>query len=180
MRIDQESSEEISLGGGITSMRFQLNGDIVEKETEPNETLLDFLRNRLKILSVKKGCDVGECGTCTVLLNGKPVRSCLILAVQVEDAEVTTLEGLAKHGEPGVIQEAFLQKYGFQCGFCTPGMILTAKALLDVNADPSVDDIKEALEGNLCRCTGYEQIIESVLRAAELLRGPEGFSEKHS
>lgn len=150
-------------------MRFQLNGGLVEQEVAPNETLLDFLRNRLKIMSVKKGCDVGECGTCTVLLNGKPVRSCLMLAVQVEDAEIITLEGLGKHGELGVIQEAFLEKYGFQCGFCTPGMILTTKALLDDNSNPTVEDIKEALEGNLCRCTGYDQIIESVLRAAELL-----------
>ena len=152
------------------SMRFKLNGKIVEEEIVPNETLLDFLRNRLKIKSVKKGCDLGECGTCTVLLNGKPVRSCLILAVQVEGTEITTLEGLAKRGELGLIQEAFLQKYGFQCGFCTPGMILATKALLDEIPDPSVDDIKEALEGNLCRCTGYEQIIESVLRAAEMRR----------
>lgn len=149
-------------------MRFKLNGEMVEEEIAPNETLLDFLRDRLKVRSVKKGCDVGECGTCTVLLNGKPVRSCLMLAVQVENAEITTLEGLAKRGELSLIQEAFLQKYGFQCGFCTPGMILAAKALLDENPDPSVDDIKEALEGNLCRCTGYEQIIESVLRAAEM------------
>jgi carbon-monoxide dehydrogenase small subunit len=141
---------------------------MVEEEIVPNETLLDFLRDRLKIKSVKKGCDLGECGTCTVLLNGKPVRSCLILAVQVEGTEITTLEGLAKHGELGLIQEAFLEKYGFQCGFCTPGMILATKALLDENPDPGVDDIKEALEGNLCRCTGYEQIIESVLRAAEM------------
>lgn len=150
-------------------MRFQLNGGLVVQEVAPNETLLDFLRNRLKIMSVKKGCDVGECGTCTVLLNGKPVRSCLMLAVQVEDAEIITLEGLGKHGELSVIQEAFLEKYGFQCGFCTPGMILTTKALLDDNSNPTVEDIKEALEGNLCRCTGYDQIIESVLRAAELL-----------
>ena len=119
-------------------------------------------------MSVKKGCDVGECGTCTVLLNGKPIRSCLVLAVQAEDAEIITLEGLRKNGELDVIQEAFLDKYGFQCGFCTPGMILTTKALLDENSNPSVEDIKEALEGSLCRCTGYEQIIESVFRAVEL------------
>ena len=144
---------------------------MVKEKVEPNETLLDFLRNRLKVTSVKNGCDVGECGTCTVLLNGKPVRSCLMLAVQAENAEVTTLEGLAKKGELNVIQEAFLEKYGFQCGFCTPGMILATKALLDENANPTLDDIKDALEGNLCRCTGYEQIIESVQKAAELIKG---------
>lgn len=148
-------------------MRFRLNGEIVEQEVATNETLLDFLRNRMKITSVKKGCDVGECGTCTVLLGGKPIRSCLVLAVQVEEAEVTTIEGLAKKGELDAIQEAFLEKYGFQCGFCTPGMILATKALLDENANPNVNDIKEALEGNLCRCTGYEQIIESVLTVAK-------------
>ena len=149
-------------------MKFQINGELVEQEVPPNETLLDFLRDRLRLMSVKKGCDVGECGTCTVLLNGKPIRSCLLLAVQAEDAEIITLEGLRKNGELDVIQEAFVDKYGFQCGFCTPGVILTTKALLDESPNPSVEDIKEALEGSLCRCTGYEQIIESVFRAVEL------------
>ena len=152
----------------MKSMRFRLNGEMVEKDVAPNETLLDFLRNRLKLTSVKKGCDVGECGTCTVLLNGAPVRSCLLLAVQAENAEITTLEGLTKGDELSVIQEAFVEKYGFQCGFCTPGMILVTMALLDENPNPTVDEIKDALEGNLCRCTGYGQIIESVLRAAKL------------
>ena len=149
-------------------MRFHLNGEMVEEEVAPNKTLLDFLRDRLKIMSVKKGCDLGECGTCTVLLDGKPVRSCLMLAVQAEGAEIITLEGVHTYGDLKIIQEAFLDKYGFQCGFCTSGMILTTKALLDENSDPTVENIKEALEGNLCRCTGYEQIIDSVLRAAEL------------
>jgi aerobic-type carbon monoxide dehydrogenase small subunit (CoxS/CutS family) len=151
-------------------MRFTLNGKEVVQDVKPNETLLDFLRNRQKMTSVKNGCDVGECGTCTVLLNGKPVRSCLMLAIQAENTEVTTLEGLAEGDELSVIQEAFLEKYGFQCGFCTPGMILATKALLDKNPAPGLDDINEALEGNLCRCTGYEQIIESVQRAAELVQ----------
>lgn len=130
---------------------------------------MDFLRERLKVTSLKKGCDEGDCGACTILLNGKPVRSCLLLAVQMhEKDEVTTVEGLSKPGELSGIQEAFLEKYGFQCGFCTSGMILTTKALLDANAKPTVQEIKDQFEGNLCRCTGYEQIIESVLRAAEL------------
>jgi carbon-monoxide dehydrogenase small subunit len=150
-------------------MRFRLNGGIIERDVHPNETLLDFLRDRLRITSVKKGCDVGECGACTILLDGKPVRSCLMLAVQVDGKEVTTVEGLAEPGKLSKVQEAFLEKYGFQCGFCTPGMILAAKALLDEKPEPSREDIEEALGGNLCRCTGYEQIIESVLRAAELL-----------
>jgi carbon-monoxide dehydrogenase small subunit len=150
-------------------MRFRLNGGIIERDVHPNETLLDFLRDCLRITSVKKGCDVGECGACTILLDGKPVRSCLMLAVQVDGKEVTTVEGLAEPGKLSKVQEAFLEKYGFQCGFCTPGMILAAKALLDEKPEPSREDIEEALGGNLCRCTGYEQIIESVLRAAELL-----------
>ena len=149
-------------------VRFTLNGESKVEEVIPNETLLDFLRRSEKLTSVKRGCDEGACGACTVLLNGKPVRSCLLLAVQVNDAVITTVEGLANHGELSEIQEAFIEKYGFQCGFCTPGMILVTKALLDERADPTVEEIKEAFEGNLCRCTGYEQIIESVLRAAEL------------
>jgi carbon-monoxide dehydrogenase small subunit len=150
-------------------IRFNLNGESAPVDINPNETLLDVLRNRLRLTSVKNGCDEGACGACTVLLNKKPVRSCLMLAVQLnEDDEITTVEGLAKWGSLTEIQEAFLEKYGFQCGFCTPGMILTAKALLDENPTPTIEDIKDAFEGNLCRCTGYEQIIESVMRAAEL------------
>ncbi len=155
-------------------VKFRLNGQIVEEQAAPNRTLLDFLRNKLEMTSVKKGCDEGKCGSCTVLLNGKPVCSCLMLAVQVQDAEVTTLEGLCKPDELGPIQKAFLEKYGYQCGFCTPGMILATKALLDQNSDPSTEDIKEALDGNLCRCTGYQQIIESVSRAAELMKTSSG------
>lgn len=151
-------------------VKFNLNGRIVEEQAEPNSTLLDFLRDRLDMTSVKKGCDEGKCGACTVLLNGKPVCSCLILAVQVRNAEVTTVEGLSRPGELSALQKAFLEKNGYQCGFCTPGMLLAAKALLDQNPDPSVDEIKEALEGNLCRCTGYEQIIESVSKAAQLMK----------
>ncbi len=150
-------------------VQFNLNRHAVVEEVEPYETLLDFLRDRLGVTSVKKGCDEGDCGACTILLNGKPVRSCLLLAVQMrEKDEVTTVEGLTKPGELSVIQEAFLEKYGFQCGFCTPGMILTTKALLDANPTPTVEEIKDQFEGNLCRCTGYQQIIESVQRAAEL------------
>jgi carbon-monoxide dehydrogenase small subunit len=153
-------------------VQFKLNGKSVAEEAHPDETLLDFLRERLNLLSVKKGCDEGACGACTVLLNGQPVRSCLLLAVQLSGAdEITTVEGLAKPGELNEIQEAFLEKNGYQCGFCTPGMILTAKALLDSNPRPTVDEIKDQFEGNLCRCTGYEQIIESVQRAAELRAG---------
>ena len=155
-------------------VKFRLNGQMVEEQAAPNSTLLDFLRDRLEMTSVKKGCDEGRCGACTVLLNGKPVCSCLMLAVQVRDADVTTLEGLSNRGELSVVQKAFLEKNGFQCGFCTPGMLLAAKALLDQHPDPSMEDIKEALDGNLCRCTGYEQIIESVSRAAQMMKTSAG------
>ncbi len=149
-------------------MKLKLNGRAVEREVPPNLTLLDFLRNELRLTSAKKGCDEGECGTCTVLLDGQPVNSFLVLAVQVADQEVTTLEGLGTDGEPNPTQQAFLDHYGFQCGFCTPGVILVAEALLDRTAAPTEAEIKEALDGNLCRCTGYRQIIESVQKAAEL------------
>ena len=149
-------------------MKLKLNGRAVEREVPPNLTLLDFLRNELRLTSAKKGCDEGECGTCTVLLDGQPVNSCLVLAVQVADQEVTTLEGLGTDGEPNPTQQAFLDHYGFQCGFCTPGVILVAEALLDRTAAPTEAEIKAALDGNLCRCTGYRQIIESVQKAAEL------------
>jgi aerobic-type carbon monoxide dehydrogenase small subunit (CoxS/CutS family) len=151
-------------------VRFRLNGEPVERQAASNHTLLDFLRDEFGMLSVKKGCDEGQCGACTVLVDGKTMCACLVLAVQVQGTEITTLEGLAKSGELSVIQRAFLDKYGFQCGFCTPGMILATKELLDRNPDPTTENIKEALHGNLCRCTGYQQIIESVSRAAELMR----------
>jgi aerobic-type carbon monoxide dehydrogenase small subunit (CoxS/CutS family) len=153
-------------------VKFRLNGRDVGHQAAPRDTLLDFLRDELGMLSVKKGCDEGQCGACTVLLDGKPVCACLMLAVQVRGSEVTTLEGLSKPGELSVIQRAFLEKYGFQCGFCTPGMILATKALLDRIPHPTTADIKEALDGNLCRCTGYEQIIEAVARAAEINASP--------
>ncbi len=149
-------------------MKFTLNGKVVEKDVPPNLTLLNFLRDNLQLTSPKVGCDEGECGTCTVLLNGEPVNSCLMLAVQVENQEVTTLEGLQANGDLDVVQQTFLDHLGSQCGFCTPGMILAAKSLLDRNPSPTEEQIKEALEGNICRCTGYQQIIESVLKAAEL------------
>ncbi len=155
-------------------VKFKLNGRIVEEQVAPNRTLLDFLRDGLKLTSVKKGCDEGKCGACTVLLNGEPVCSCLMLAVQVRNAEVTTIEGLSGPGELSLIQKAFLEKNGYQCGFCTPGMLLATKALLDHNPDPSTEDIKQALEGNLCRCTGYEQIIESVSTAAAMMKTSAG------
>ncbi len=151
-------------------LSFRLNGQIVEREAASNDTLLDFLRNALGMLSVKKGCDEGQCGACTILLDEEPACACLLLAVQVQGKAVTTLEGLAQAGKLDVIQQAFLEKYGYQCAFCTPGMILATKALLDRKPDPSTEEIKDALSGNLCRCTGYDQIIDSVTKAAEMIR----------
>jgi len=155
-------------------VRFRLNGELVERQAPANQTLLDFLRDGLGLLSVKKGCDEGQCGACTVLVDSKLLCACLMLAVQMQGSEITTVEGLAKSGELSVIQQAFLDKNGFQCGFCTPGMILATKELLDRNPDPTTENIKEALDGNLCRCTGYQQIIESVSRAAEMIRAATG------
>jgi len=137
---------------------------------EPQETLVDVLREKCRLTGVKKGCDLGECGACTVLMDGKPVTSCCVFALDAVDKKITTIEGLSKNGKLHPIQEAFVETGAFQCGFCTPGMILSTKALLDENPDPNRDDIKKALAGNLCRCTGYEQIFEAVELAIEKIK----------
>lgn len=146
--------------------KFILNGRVVEVQTEPYVTLLDLLRGELRITSVKKGCEVGECGACTVLMDGKPVNSCLILAPAVEGRSILTVEGLARGGELHPLQEAFIEEFALQCGYCTPGVLLTAKALLDLNPKPTIEEIKEALSGNLCRCGAYQQIINAILKAS--------------
>jgi len=130
-------------------------------EVKPNRVLLDVLREDLELTGTKKGCGLGKCGACTVLLNGRPVHSCLILALQVDGCEITTIEGVGKD-EIHPLQEQFVEKGAIQCGFCTPGMINTAKALLDKNPHPDQEDIKEAIAGNLCRCTGYHKIVEAI------------------
>ncbi len=152
-------------------IRFKLNGREIEAEVEPNTLLLNLLREHLHLTGAKYGCGIGECGACTVLLDGEPILSCLTLAVEVDGREVTTIEGLARDGELHPLQRAFLEEGAVQCGFCTPGMILTAKALLDENPNPSEDEIREYLKGNLCRCTGYVNIVKAVKRAAEEMRG---------
>jgi aerobic-type carbon monoxide dehydrogenase small subunit (CoxS/CutS family) len=148
-------------------MIFELNGKNVDVEEKPTVTLLDLLRGELSVMSVKKGCEQGECGACTVLLDGDPVTSCLILAPQVEGRRILTIEGLIDNPLVKELRDAFLRNGAVQCGYCTPGMLLSAYALLRDNKRPSEEEVKTAIEGNICRCTGYVAIIESILDAAE-------------
>lgn len=143
-------------------VEFLLNGKKISIEAEPHWTLLDVLRDHLHLTGTKKGCETGECGACTVLVDGKNVNSCLMLIGHVDGKEVTTIEGLQNNGKLHPIQKAFAEKGAVQCGYCTPGMIMSVKALLDENPKPTREEIKTAIAGNLCRCTGYEQIIEAV------------------
>jgi aerobic carbon-monoxide dehydrogenase small subunit len=151
-------------------IQLTINGQTVEAAVEPNRTLLQFLREDLGLTGTKHGCGLGDCGACTVILDGRPVNSCLVLAIQANGREVVTIEGLAENGKLHPIQQAFVDKGAIQCGFCTPGMILSAKALLDANPKPSQQDIRMALSGNLCRCTGYQKIVEAVGEAAEAIQ----------
>jgi aerobic carbon-monoxide dehydrogenase small subunit len=133
----------------------------------PHRTLAEVLRDELQLTGTKQSCGEGACGTCTVLLEGVPVRSCLLLAADAEGKEITTIEGLAENGKLHPVQEAFVDHYAIQCGFCTPGMILTAKALLDKNPHPTEGEIRDAISGNICRCTGYAKIVEAIKAASE-------------
>ena len=144
------------------SITFRLNGESCSLEVEANELLLDVLRDKVGVKSAKAGCERGDCGSCTVLLDGRSVRSCLILAVEVDGHEVTTVEGLSRNGLTP-LQQSFIDHSSFQCGFCAPGMVLTVTELLEKNPHPSKEDIQEAIAGNLCRCTGYQPIIDAVL-----------------
>ena len=150
-----------------------VNGQDREIEVRPNELLADVLRERLGLTGTKIGCEAGECGACTVLINGKPTLSCLTLTIECEGKEILTIEGIgdAAKGELHPLQKAFVEHYGVQCGFCTPAMILTAKAFLEKNPSPNEDEIREAINGVICRCTGYMQIVESILAAAEEMKG---------
>jgi len=143
-----------------------INGEHRELEVEPFRSLLDTLRNEAGLTGTKKGCDVGDCGACTVILDGKPMCSCLVLAAEAEGCEVTTIEGLSSDGKLHPLQESFLKFGGAQCGFCTPGVIMMAKALLDANPSPSEEEIRFAIAGNICRCTGYTKIIEAIKETA--------------
>ncbi len=151
-------------------VRIKINGQIYQEEVEPRLLLSYFLREAAGLTGTHVGCVIGECGACSVLVDGKLVKSCLLLAVQVDGKEILTVEGMAKNGELHAIQEAFVQKYGLQCGYCTPGMILAAHYLLSHNPDPTDDEIRKGLSGNLCMCTGYVQIVEAVKEAARRLK----------
>jgi len=149
------------------TINLTVNGETRSIAVDVNQTLLEVLREDLGLTGTKKGCNQGECGACTVLMDGKPVSSCLVLAVKADGKSVMTIEGVAKDGSLHPIQETFNQKGAIQCGFCTPGMILTTKNLLDKNPNPSLGEIKEAISGNICRCTGYVQIIEAIASLAK-------------
>lgn len=144
-----------------------VNGEEHQVVVEPRTTLLEVLRDALGLTGAKEGCSLGNCGACTVLLDGKPVLSCLLLAVEAQGKEIVTIEGLAEGGRLHPIQEAFVEHGAVQCGFCIPGMILSAKALLDENPDPTEEEVKEAISGNLCRCTGYSSAVKAILAAAK-------------
>ncbi len=155
----------------LLPLSFTLNGRLQELDVEPHELLLDVVRDRLGLTGVKRSCDVQVCGACTLLVDGRPVSACTTLAFEVRGRSVLTIEGLAeKDGKLHPLQEAFIEHGGFQCGFCTPGMILAAKALLDENPGPSEAELKHFMHGNICRCTGYKKIIESIMAAAKKMR----------
>ena len=146
---------------------MKVNGNWIERETPPDRMLLDFLREDLGLTGTKKGCEEGECGACTLLMDGKTVLSCLIPAVKANGAEILTVEGMAEGDSLHPIQQAFWEEGAVQCGYCTPGMLLSAKALLDENSEPAVEEVKEAISGNLCRCTGYGRIVRAIQVASE-------------
>lgn len=149
------------------TIQLQVNGDPYELTVSPNQTLMDVLRDELSLIGTKKGCDSGACGACTVIMEGEPILSCLTLAIRCHNKQITTVEGLAKNGKLHPLQEAAIERNAVQCGYCTPGWLLSAKVLLDNNPNPTSEEIKEGIAGNLCRCTGYVKIEEAILAAAE-------------
>jgi len=148
-----------------------INGDAVEFACQPDETLLDVLRNRLGLTGAKEGCGTGDCGACSVTVDGRLVCSCLVLGVEAQDSKITTIEGMANGVKLHPLQQSFLEHAALQCGICTPGFLVAAKALLDKNPDPSEEEIRFGLAGNLCRCTGYDKIVRAVQHAAKEMRG---------
>ncbi|MBI2219335.1 MAG: (2Fe-2S)-binding protein [Candidatus Rokubacteria bacterium] len=158
----------------LMRIRVRLNGRTVEHDVEPRLLLVHFIRQVARLTGTHVGCDTGNCGACTVLVEGKAVKSCLMLAVQADGKDIVTIEGLANGGGLHPVQRAFIEKFGVQCGYCTPGMIMSACALLASIPSPSEFEVREALEGNLCMCTGYEQIVDAILHASTLDRGHGG------
>lgn len=151
-------------------IRLKVNEDIYEISVKANETLLDVIRDKLNLTGTKRGCDTGQCGACTVILEGEPVNACLVLAVEAIGKDILTIEGLAKNDHLHPLQESFITEGAIQCGYCTSGMILSAKVLLDDNATPTEEQVREAIAGNLCRCTGYVKIVRAILAAAQKIR----------
>jgi len=151
-------------------IKLTVNGESVEAVVDPNLTLLQFLREHLGLTGAKHGCGMGDCGACTVIMDGHTINSCLVLAVQANGREILTIEGLSSNGELHPLQRAFVEKGAIQCGFCSPGMIISAKALLDENPRPTELQIRTAISGNLCRCTGYQKIVEAIQWAAETMQ----------
>jgi aerobic carbon-monoxide dehydrogenase small subunit len=160
----------------MTMVRMKVNGQAVQEDVAPTTLLVEFLRGPLGLTGTHVGCDTAQCGACTVLLDGHPVKSCSILALQAQEKSVETVEGLAQDGQAHPLQEAFMACHGLQCGFCTPGMIMAAAGLLARNPRPSEEQVVHALEGNLCRCTGYVNIVAAVQQAAGAMAMPEGGS----
>jgi len=148
-------------------LELVVNGEKVQELVDPTMTLLDFLRINLKLFGAKVGCGEGECGACTIIMNNRAVNSCLILAVEAQGANILTVEGLSKNGKLSILQQEFIKQDALQCGFCTPGFLMSARALLDRNPNPTVEEVKEGIAGNLCRCTGYQSIIDAILSAAK-------------
>lgn len=156
---------------GNVSISVTVNGQRFDREVEPRQLLVQFIREQLILTGTHIGCDTSYCGACTVLFNGEPVKSCTMLAVQADGGEVTTVEGLAQGGKLHPLQESFSEHHALQCGFCTPGMLMSAKHLLDTNPNPSDEEIRKGIQGNLCRCTGYNNIFAAIADAAGKLRG---------
>jgi carbon-monoxide dehydrogenase small subunit len=157
----------------VKTIQLKVNGYIEKLTVAPNRTLLDVLREDLALTGAKRGCEAGECGACTVIVNGRPVNSCMILAVEMDGAEVLTIEGLSHGTQLDEMQQSFIDEFALQCGYCTPGMILMGKALLSEKPQPTEEEVRDYIGGNLCRCTGYENIVKAILAVASARRGAE-------
>ena len=177
--MDEATPAAVEARGNVR-LALRVNGEAAEVLFAPYKTLLEVLREDLGLTGTKHGCELGECGACAVLVDGRPVLSCLMLAIECEGRSVETVEGLSRGSELHPLQAAFADLGGAQCGYCTPGILMTAKALLAANPDPGREQIKEAISGNLCRCTGYQQICESIEEAARQMRGADASPAPHA